>query len=258
MEFDADLNACAALVEKADPERFRAAMAAPVAARAVLFPLYALNVEVTRAPWVTQEPMIAEMRLQWWRDALQEIADGGPVRRHEVVTPLAGVLSPHLAAILDEYVSVRRWDVYKDPFEDGGHFDRYITCSSGNLMVAAAQALGPAEGEVVQDFAYAVGIAGWLRAIPELEARGRIPLLDGTPNAVRTLAERALDRLVKARTNRWAVSAPARAALLAGWQAESVLKRAIANPGSVAAGDLALGEVSTRLHLAWVAASGRW
>ena len=82
MQFDADLTACAALVEKADPDRFRAAMAAPVAARAVLFPLYALNVEVTRAPWVTQEPMLAEMRLQWWRDALQEIADGGPVRRH--------------------------------------------------------------------------------------------------------------------------------------------------------------------------------
>ena len=35
-------------------------MAAPVAARRVLFPLYAFNVEVARAPWVTQEAMIAE------------------------------------------------------------------------------------------------------------------------------------------------------------------------------------------------------
>ena len=258
MQFDADLTACAALVEKADPDRFRAAMAAPVAARAVLFPLYALNVEVTRAPWVTQEPMLAEMRLQWWRDALQEIADGGPVRRHEVVTPLAGVLSPHLAAGLDEYVAVRHWDVYKDPFEDQEHFDRYITCSSGNLMVAAAQALGPAEGDVVQDFAWAVGIAGWLRAIPELEARGRIPLLDGTPEGVAALAQRALDRLQRARSNRSAVSSPARAALLAGWQAEAVLIQALADPTRVGAGTLDLGEVSSRFRLAWVAASGRW
>ncbi|MEY8838550.1 squalene/phytoene synthase family protein, partial [Cribrihabitans sp. XS_ASV171] len=104
-----DLAACAALVERADPERFRAAMAAPVAAREVLFPLYAMNVEVSRAPWVTAEPMIAEMRLQWWRDALAEIAGGGPVRRHEVVTPLAAVLAPGQAAMLDGYVEARRW-----------------------------------------------------------------------------------------------------------------------------------------------------
>ena len=77
MTFDADLNACAAMVERADPWRFRAAMAAPVETRKLLFPLYAFNVEVARAPWVTQETMIAEMRLQWWRDALEEVAKGG-------------------------------------------------------------------------------------------------------------------------------------------------------------------------------------
>ena len=89
MDFDDDLTACAQLVERGDPDRFAAAMAAPVRARAVLFPLYAFNLEVARAPWLTQESMIAEMRLQWWRDALEEIRAGGLVRRHEVVTPLA-------------------------------------------------------------------------------------------------------------------------------------------------------------------------
>ncbi|MEC7259362.1 MAG: squalene/phytoene synthase family protein, partial [Pseudomonadota bacterium] len=92
MEFDANLTACARIVEQGDPDRFLAAMAAPVQARRVLFPLYAFGVEIARAPWVTQEPMIAEMRLQWWRDALEEIASGAPARRHEVVTPLASLL----------------------------------------------------------------------------------------------------------------------------------------------------------------------
>ncbi len=85
MEFDADLSACAAIIERADPLRFRASMAAPVAARRVLFPLYAFNIEVARAPWVTQETMIAEMRLQWWRDVCDEIANRGVVRRHDVL-----------------------------------------------------------------------------------------------------------------------------------------------------------------------------
>ena len=82
------LQACANLVAKGDPDRFAATMAAPVAARRVLFPFYAFNLEVARAPWVTQEPLIAEMRLQWWADALDEIARGGPVRRHEVTDAL--------------------------------------------------------------------------------------------------------------------------------------------------------------------------
>ncbi|MEM7645152.1 MAG: squalene/phytoene synthase family protein, partial [Pseudomonadota bacterium] len=92
MSVDADIAACADLVQRGDPARFRAVMAAPLGLRRMLFPLYAFNIEVARAPWVTQEPMIAEMRLQWWRDALEEIGAGGAVRRHEVVTPLAQIL----------------------------------------------------------------------------------------------------------------------------------------------------------------------
>ncbi|WP_170413542.1 squalene/phytoene synthase family protein [Ruegeria atlantica] len=256
--FDEDVKACAALLHRADPDRFMAAMAAPVPARAVLFPIYALNIEVARAPWVTQEPMIAEMRLQWWRDALQEIAEGPTVRRHEVVTPLSRVLSPHLASMMDEYVAVRRWDIYRDPFEDEDHFDAYINHSAGTLMVVAAQALGSADEEVVRDFGYAVGVANWLRAIPDLEARGRIPLLDGTPAGVQRLAEKAYERLKRARTRRRSVSTKAAAALHAGWQTELVLKQAIVRPNRVAAGTLGPGEIRRRLSLMAQAATGRW
>lgn len=258
MEFDDDTKACAALVHRADPDRFMAAMAAPVAARAVLFPLYALNVEVARAPWVTQEPMIAEMRLQWWRDALQEIAEGPAVRRHEVVSPVARVLSPHLAAELDEYVAVRRWDIYKDPFEDQAHFDAYINHSSATLIVVAAQALGAADEDVLRDYGYAVGVANWFRAIPDLEQRGRIPMLDGTSDGVRALAQSALNRLTQAQRNRAAVSAAARPALFAGWQADWVLRRVIAKPQRVSTCDLSPGELRRRWSLMRTAATGRW
>ncbi len=235
-----------------------AAMAAPVAARSVLFPLYALNVEVARAPWVTQETMIAEMRLQWWRDALQEIAEGPTVRRHEVVTPMSRVLSPHLAALMDEYVSVRRWDIYKDPFEDQEHFDSYIDNSTATLIVVSAQALGEAEESVLREFGYAMGVANWLRAIPDLEARGRIPLLDGTPKGVQELARSALDHLQRARSARSAVSPEARPALYAGWQTEWLLRTVVAQPERVAAGALAQGEIRRRWSLMRTAATGRW
>ena len=76
MALDDDIAACARLVARGDLPRFRATMAAPVELRRMLFPLYAFNLEVARAPWVTAEPMIALMRLQWWRDALGEIGGG--------------------------------------------------------------------------------------------------------------------------------------------------------------------------------------
>lgn len=256
--FDDDVKACAALVQKADPDRFLAVMAAPVAVRAVLFPIYALNVEVARAPWVTQEPMIAEMRLQWWRDAMQEIAEGKPVRRHEVVTPLSRVLSPRLAGILDQFIAVRRWDIYRDPFEDQEHFDAYIGHSSGSLTVASASALGKADEDVLRDFGYGVGVANWFRAIPELESRGRVPLLDGTPDGVRELAQSALHRLRTAKLNRAAVSTDAGPALFGGWQAAWVLTQVVARPERVGAGDLRQGEIRKRLSLMWTAATGRW
>jgi hypothetical protein len=254
MGFDADLTACAALVERGDPARFRAAMAAPVPARRVLFPLYAFNIEVARAPWVTQETMIAEMRLQWWRDVCEEIAEGGPVRRHEVATPLADVLDAEDARLLDELVAARRWDVYRDAFEDADHFARYLDQTSGNLTWVAARRLGAADEAVIRDAAYGAAVAAWLLAIPELEAAGRVPLLDGTAEGVRALALGAQQRLTGARTRRGVVPKPARAALLHVGQADAVLKAAIWDPSAVAGGRLPTADPG----LAWRALTGRW
>ncbi len=236
---DADTRACAAIVERGDPFRFRTVMAAPVSARRVLFPLYAFNVEVSRAPWVTQEPMIAEMRLQWWRDALDEIAKGGPVRRHEVATPLAALLSPEDAHRLDALVAARIWDCHKDPFEDAQAFDAYIDATAGNLMQTAARLLGDLVPGT-RDLALATGLAAWFRAIPALETSGRKPLVDGRPEAVAALARSSLDRLAQA---------PRRAGP-AHWPAigaRQTLHQATKDPNAVADGRLDRGLTSFRL-----------
>ncbi|WP_428925456.1 squalene/phytoene synthase family protein [Marinibacterium sp. SX1] len=257
MIFDADVTACADLLRKGDPDRFLAVMAAPPQARAVLFPIYAMNVEVSRAPWVTAEPMIAEMRLQWWRDVLGEIAAGGPVRKHQVTTPLGRVLSADRAAKLDEYVAVRRWDIYKDPFEDEPHMQAYLDHSAGALLWAAAASLGEAPEAPLRDLGWAAGLASWFRAVPELEARGHVPLLDGTPGGVRRLAEQGLDRLSDARRGLGAVSPEARPAVLAAWQAGPLLARVRRDPGRVARGELALSEAGKRGRLLLASVTGR-
>lgn len=252
------LTACAALVERGDPNRFLATMAAPPDARRVLFPLYALNLEVARAPWITQEVMIAEMRLQWWRDALEEIVQGKPVRTHEVATPLAGVLSKDTAAKLDQLVAARRWDIYTDPFEDQTHFDTYIDQTTATLLWAAVTSLGHADPKTVRQAGYAQGVANWFRAIPELEARGRIPLVDGRPDSIRRLATEARARLAQARSDRRRISPAARPAMLVLWETDAILRQAQANPYAVGEGRLGHSLARKKLSLMARAASGRW
>lgn len=256
-EFDDDLTACAALVEKADPLRFRAAMAAPVAARHVLFPLYAFNVEVARAPWVTGEPMFAEMRLQWWRDALEEIAAGGTVRRHEVVTPLARVLEPADARVLDALVEARRADIETTPFEDTEDLLGYLDRTAAGLLWVAARRLGAGPGAEarVRSAGVAQGLASWFRAIPALEAAGKHPLPDGRPETVAELARGGLARLRQGRSDRSGIPA---AAMLALAGTGHVLKRAASDPGAVARGELDPSPFRERIELAARAATGRW
>jgi len=224
-----------------DPDRFLAVMAAPPRARPVLAALYAFNLEVARAPWVTGEPMIAEMRLQWWRDALEEIAAAGPVRAHPVTGALAAVLDAEGSEALDRLVAARRFDIYRDAHASEAAFEAYLDATAGGLHWTAARLLGARAEDDVRAVARASGLANLLLAIPALEAAGRKPLVDGRPEAVSRLAAGALDRLKAARPDR-----AARPALLATWRAGGILARAARDPARVAAGALAGSEFARR------------
>lgn len=246
------VEACAALVERGDPDRFAAVMAAPVAARGRLFVLYAFNLEVARAPWVTKEPMIAEMRLQWWRDIVAEAGAGKAARAHEVAGPLSALIREAglPVEVLDRLVEARRWDVYREPFEDRAAFDAYLEDTGAGLMWLAGRALGAADGAeaALRGIGRAAGLAAFLRAVPELEARGRIPLVDGRAEAVAALAREGLGWIAAAR-GELRRAGPARAASIAGWQAGGLLRLAAAEPARVAEGRLQLSEFARRWGL---------
>jgi len=244
------LQACADIVARGDRDRFLATMAAPVSARRVLFPLYAFNVEVIRAPWLASEPPIAEIRLQWWRDALEEIASGGAVRAHEVATPLSEVLDAQGAGLLDQLIAARRWDIYAEPFEDQAHFSEYIEATSAGLLWVAARALGAdfEQERAIRDTGWAMGLAGFLAAVPELMARGRQPLPSTDSEWVKVVTKQGLAR---ASSSYGVGRGPARSCLLAGWQSKAILRTAYKHPERVLEGGLALSPARKRLMLLW-------
>ncbi|UZD92297.1 squalene/phytoene synthase family protein [Cognatishimia activa] len=253
-----DIAACAGIVQKGDPDRFLAIMSGPLHLREKLFPLYAMNVEVARAPWVTQESMIAEMRLQWWRDALEEIAKGGEVRRHEVVTPLSEVLNSKQAEALYVLVEARRWDIYKDPFEDVAAFQTHLDDTAGVLLAVAAELAGASETQHIQTVGRVDGLARWFQAIPALEAQGRIPLVDGRASAVAELAKEALADFKMARVEIGRVDRDVAAVLRLTWQSSSLLKQAMKNPNVVQEGNLYNGEFRNKFSLLWKSLNANW
>lgn len=246
--------ACAELVERGDPDRFRAVMAAPVEARAQLFPLYAFNLEVARAPWVTQEVLIAELRLQWWRDVVENTGSGA-ARAHEVAGPLHELIRDFglPVEVLDRLIAARRWDIHREPHEGVEGLAEYLEDTGAGLMWLAARSLGApeaAEGPV-RAFGWAAAAAMYIRAVPELEARGRQPLPDGF--GVIDLARRGLERLAEARGQRRAVPKDVAPALLAGWQTEALLRQVVAGRSSPA-----LSEAAKRWGLLRQALTARW
>jgi phytoene/squalene synthetase len=249
-------EACAELVRRGDPDRWRTAMLAPAGKRPGLMALYAFNLEIARAPWVTREAMLAEIRLRWWADAVAEIAAGLPPRRHEVAGPLAeAILGSALPrGLFEEAIEARLHDAQGGRFADRAALDAYLDRTAGHLMVLAARHLGAdADAEpVVRCFAAGAGRAAYLAAVPGLKARGRVPLpADTTPG---DLAREGLAALARARAARVRVPAAAAPALLAGWQAGRVLSAIARDPEA----DPAVSEARARAALIWRALTGRW
>jgi phytoene/squalene synthetase len=168
---------CEAIVRKADPDRFIAALFAPANRRPLLFALYALNHELARIAETVREPMMAEIRLQWWRDALDEARAGRP-RGHDVLLGMAQVFAQAdvPAGLLDAAIDARSFDARGDAFADLAALEAYADATSGNLMRIASRILGgdASAGGLAREAGIAYGLTGILRAVPFHAARRKL------------------------------------------------------------------------------------
>lgn len=94
-------------VRRADRDRFLGALFAPMPARAGLLALLAFDHELARTRSVTREPMLARIRLEWWREAVAEATGTGTPRGQPVAEALAETARRHglardaLTALID-------------------------------------------------------------------------------------------------------------------------------------------------------------
>ena len=205
-----------------DPDRLAMALLAPAAARSRLVTLYALNAELARTALSARDPMVAEIRVQWWVDRLQASADGAPPP-HELLTPLWAAWGPE-AAGMTGLAEARRHDAAREPFTDPLEVVAYADATGGALMQLAARAAG-AEGPAVLAQGRAAALTAWLRARPALQALG-LGLARPDAAALRALADSAARAFAVARAARREVPAAAAPVLFAGAAPRAVLAAA--------------------------------
>lgn len=153
-------------LKAADPDRCRAAMMADTNERDRLLCLYAFHHELAKVPEIVSEPMLGDIRYQWWRDVLAEIYEGKPVRKHEVSTPLAVVFQdtdmPRFWG--ERLIDGRARDMDPTPFKDLDAARDYCRQTSGVLMQMAVKCLGVDPDEGVEKAGEAWGLTGLARA----------------------------------------------------------------------------------------------
>lgn len=239
---------CAEHLAAGDPDRQAAVMACPVPDRPLLFALYATNLMLAQAPWASAEPLVAEMRLQWWIDALEALAARGQPVPHAIGPALAGLPGPALAGLLTA-AEARRADCHRAPFADTARLWDYLDATSGAICAAAGACLGAGSTAALHGIGTASGLANWLIAQPDLAARGRLTLAGAQPEDLAALAREGLTRLDAAEAALRGAPVGARLAALGGWQARAVLRRAAAAPERIGAGRLRGSEFARRFGL---------
>jgi NADH dehydrogenase [ubiquinone] 1 alpha subcomplex assembly factor 6 len=159
------------LVRRHDRDRFLTTLFAPAARRDDLLALYAFNYEIAKTREVVSEPVLGQIRLQWWRETLDAIYDGGSVREHEVAAPLAAAIRGRGLgrAHFDALIAAREFDLVGEPPGSLAALESYAEGSSARLVWLALEVLGE-RGAAAVGAGRAVGIAyaltGLLRALP--------------------------------------------------------------------------------------------
>ena len=82
-------ESCAVLLRQLDPERFLCAFFAPIEYRSAVFAVLAFAAEIGRISMVVNEPLLGEIRLNWWREAVDRIYTNKKVENHTVIKALA-------------------------------------------------------------------------------------------------------------------------------------------------------------------------
>jgi len=159
-------------------DRYLSALLSPRRVRHDLIALAAFAGEIARIPAFVTEPMMGEIRLQWWREALEN-TDLATRSGHPVADSVRAAAVRHglplglLIGVIDAQTSL----LHDEPIKDDQMLTAHLAKTEGALFELALRILGRRD-ETVHDLALtagcAYGIARLLVELPAVWAQGRV------------------------------------------------------------------------------------
>lgn len=174
------METCADIVRTSDYDRYLTVLYAREEDRPHLFALYALNVELARIPTIVSEPMLGEIRFAWWREAIEDIAQGR-VRQHPVIEALSETLTQKdlPQPLFETMIEARIKDIYTPSPANIQDLEHYSIDTAGALMALALHCVGEEREELCRHAGAANALIGALRGLAFQADLKHFPLPEG-------------------------------------------------------------------------------
>jgi 15-cis-phytoene synthase len=186
-----DYAACEKLLRESDPDRWLASLFLPSARRPHVAALYAFSHEIACVRSRVREPMLGEIRFQYWRDVLTGERSGADA-------PVAAALLDTIDRFdlprekLISVIDARLFDLYDEPMPTVAALEAYAQATAGNLFQLAALVLDRNADavEAARRAGIAYAVTGLLRGLPWQAAAGQTYI----PRDVYSAADLRADR----------------------------------------------------------------
>lgn len=174
-DYDQSLSALRA----SDRDRYLACLLSPPDKRGPLSALYAFNAEIARIRDLVREPLPGEIRLQWWRDVLDDRTGAG-ANGHPLAEALLASIKAHdlPVQVFQDMIDARVFDLYNDPMESRSSLEGYAGETASALIQLASLVLDPLNAPQSAIAAGHAGVAqtvaGMLLLLPQHRRRGQV------------------------------------------------------------------------------------
>lgn len=176
---DADQDTCLALLREGDRDRYLCALLTPKRHRGAITALYAFNMEIARIRDIVTEPMMGEVRLQWWHDLIDNPSEN-TAAGHPVAEALVKAIDDHdlPRQTFVNMIAARQFDLYDDPMPDRNTLEGYAGETASALIQLCSRVLDARGNAAPADAAGHGGvaqlIAGLLLLLPLHRSRGQL------------------------------------------------------------------------------------
>ncbi|RKP26961.1 isoprenoid synthase domain-containing protein [Syncephalis pseudoplumigaleata] len=169
---------CRDLVRKHDYDHYLCGLLYPRNVRDGYWALRSLFIELSLIRDVVSESHIGQMRLQFWRDAIEQLFSGGPPRQHPVLVAIAHTLTASMAhggkpavsaSWIKRIISEREKDLVQPFYRTVADLENYAEATHASAIYLQLELLGirsVAADHTASHIGKSYGIVTLLRATP--------------------------------------------------------------------------------------------